>query len=106
MTNYVGELQRVKTTATDLDGVTIGPDDVTSVQVRIFKSGVNVVELTDMTWNVDGEFWFYLWVTREGAVQSGAPLATGSYQVEIVIVDLDDHESVEYKRHRLSRRPS
>lgn len=112
MTDYVGELYRVTCSASDFDSTNITDDDIASMLVTIRNSAKTViVENQPMAYDPTAKdakgnagVWVYLWVTKTGATPV-VNLPAGTYMAEVIMNDLDGHESVEYLRIRLQKRP-
>lgn len=110
MTDYAGELYRITVTAKDFASKSVAPADIDSMKVIVYNAANEiVVPLSEMAYVELEGLWEYIWLTVEDGVTSvlggGVALPAGTYKARCILIDLDNHPSWEYKRHRLKSDP-
>lgn len=98
MALYAGEVMRVSTNATGLDGQPLTPTDVSGVSLKVLDGGGNVVLSEQaMAWDVGSSKWFYDWNTTA--------VDPGTYRGKVT-VHTSNGDSWEYVLILLMRPPA
>ena len=97
MAIYSGETIRIRTSATDFEGLTLTNDDVTAAEITFYdQAGDPVHGPAVMQYDSGNVRWFYDWNTTG--------MSGGQYRIKVRLTGLL-FDSWEYARVRLSDNP-